>query len=92
MMMNYPHATARLLFGLFFCTAPITCALASVPNAIRTPLSLDYKDNNVDLKKEKEAEATKSPDLFGPSTGPLPFFGEEIRKRGYDFPDPYGIG
>jgi len=92
MMMNYPHATARLLFGLFFCTAPITCALAGVPNAIRTPLSLDYKDNNVDLKKEKEAEATKSPDLFGPSTGPLPFFGEEIRKRGYELPDPYGIG
>lgn len=95
MMKNYPHATARLLFGIFFCTAPVTAALAGVPNAIRTPLSLDYNGDNVDLKKEKEAkeaEATKSPDLFGPTTGPLPFFGEEIRKRGYDLPDPYGIG
>lgn len=91
MMKSYPYLTVNMFVGAFCCVIPLTNALAGVPNAVRTTLSLDYHDDNVAPKAAKEAQAPASPDLFGPTTGPLPFFGEEIRKRGYELPDPYGI-
>lgn len=81
----------NMFVGAFFCVIPLTNVLADVPNAKHEPLSLDYHSDNGDSKTTKEAQAPASPDLFGPTTGPLPFFGEEIRKRGYALPDPYGI-
>ncbi|WP_455821022.1 hypothetical protein [Pseudomonas cerasi] len=91
-MMQYsPYSTVTMFIGAFFCVTPVTNALADVPNAKPAPLSLDYHSDNGGSKTSKEAPAPASPDLFGPTTGPLPFFGEEIRKRGYELPDPYGI-
>lgn len=83
---------ANVLAGIFFCVVPFTSPLAGVPNAMKKPLSLDYHGNGVDASTPGEGPPPDSPDLFGKSTGPLPFFGEDIRKRGYELPDPYGIG
>lgn len=91
MMKTYPYSTVNMFVGAFFCMIPATNALAEVPNAKHEPLSLDYHGDNGESKAAKEAQVPASPDLFGPTTGPLPFFGEEIRKRGYELPDPYGI-
>ncbi|MTD28469.1 hypothetical protein [Erwinia sorbitola] len=91
-MRKYPCTKVNVLTGLFLFAVPLTFAWADVPNARKTPLSLDYHNDGTDSLGDNEVQAPEPPDLFGKSTGPLPFFGDEIRKRGYDLPDPYGIG
>jgi len=83
---------ASTLCGVLLCTLSITAAQASVPNAIKDPTSFDYQSDPLSPSVSFQKKEERSPDLFGETTGPLPFFGKEIRERGYDLPDPYGIG
>lgn len=83
---------AYTLCGILLCLSPLEIALAAVPNAIKESPSYDYHSDPLNPSLTPNNASEKSPDLFGETTGPLPFFGEEVRKRGYELPDPYGIG
>lgn len=91
MMKKLPYTMAKIFAGFIVSSAPFMPALAEVPNAIAPP-SLDYHSAPLSPLAKEEEQPQRGYDFFGETTGPLPFFGEEIRKRGYDLPDPYGIG
>lgn len=80
---------SSLLLAVWAASAPFS-AWAEVPNAVKHPGDFNYHADP--QAAGQPAAAEKSPDLFGETTGPLPFFGKQIRERGYDLPDPYGIG
>nr|WP_244636299.1 hypothetical protein [Erwinia persicina] len=90
-MKKQPNTKANIIAGFLLCSAPLVPAFAGVPNAM-IPDSLDYHEDTDPLMVLDDQKPQRSPDLFGETTGPLPFFGKEIRRRGYDLPDPYGIG
>jgi len=91
-MNQHSRKKANMLIGVLLSSAPVSMVFAAVPNAEKHPLALDYRHAPDSSALGQEPEPARAPDLFGKTTGPLPFFGEEIRQRGYDLPDPYGIG
>lgn len=91
-MNQHSRKKANMLIGLFLSSAPVSMVFAAIPNAEKHPLALDYRHAPDPSALSQEPKPARAPDLFGETTGPLPFFGEEIRQRGYDLPDPYGIG
>lgn len=81
------------ILGFCLSSLVIPSAWAGFPNAIVVPNNFDYHAAPLPEEPQDSAPAVaKAPDLFGETTGPLPLFGKEIRKRGYELPDPYGIG
>lgn len=80
-----------LLIAIWAASAPFT-AWADIPNAVKVPDNLHYHADPETSVQYDTKKSEQSPDLFGETTGPLPFFGKQIRERGYDLPDPYGIG
>ena len=91
-MNQHPRKKAHMLIGLLLSSAPVSMVFATVPNAEKHPLALDYRHAPDSSPLSQEPQPARAPDLFGPTTGPLPLFGDAIRKRGYELPDPYGIG
>ena len=87
-----PLNNNRLLLSLFLSTVS-TGVMADIPNARSIPENFDYHPTpSVTAQLPPGKPVEKAPDLFGETTGPLPFFGKQIRERGYELPDPYGIG
>ncbi|MBM7344261.1 hypothetical protein [Pantoea coffeiphila] len=83
---------AFTLCGVLLCMVPALTVQAAIPNMQKKSPSYDYHSDPLDPSAATITPKEKSPDLFGETTGPLPFFGKEARERGYDLPDPYGIG
>ncbi len=84
---------AYTLCGILLCSAPVMVTQAAVPIMEKDAPSYDYhSDPLTPSVATTTPPRERAPDLFGETTGPLPFFGKELRDRGYDLPDPYGIG